>query len=285
MSELTNIENPNLIDRDYNRKPYQSESYDEMMDRVPGKAMQDQRQEAESEFKKPYLSDSYEEMEQFFMPPFPFGPDPDFPDFPGPVPSYGDDEWMDAHADGGKLPCSIFCVSNGTGPEKCERPVRCKWSRVTPEDTPLTERWSILPNKDGVTPSIGRIAITKDSTLYPVKIYPPSGGWGANVPEGKQSFDLKIQYEDANGTKCTDTVLVRCVACECPSDPAFEFDDANTPDTIVAGNHISVYIKDGTGCPPFTYSVSGTGYTWNANGSTSLSSNNRNEQLDCADGT
>lgn len=71
---------------------------------------------------------------------------------------------------------------------------------------------------------------------------------------------------------------------QCPPEIDFEFDDDSTQDTITSGGSIDVYITGG--CAPFTYTVtSGTGATWNASGSTSCSSNNRNEQLNLADGT
>lgn len=73
-----------------------------------------------------------------------------------------------------------------------------------------------------------------------------------------------------------------CEEC-CPAEVTFEFDDDNTPDTIVKNNHIDVYVLGG--CAPFTYAVSGTGYTWNGNGAASYESSDRNEQLDCAAGT
>jgi len=82
---------------------------------------------------------------------------------------------------------------------------------------------------------------------------------------------------------CVDVRDSGCCEDCCPAETTFEFDDPNTPDTIVAGDHISVYVTGG--CAPFTYAVTGTGYTWNGNGTASYESSNRDEQLDCADGT
>jgi len=87
---------------------------------------------------------------------------------------------------------------------------------------------------------------------------------------------------DGAGNTCHSIMQETC-GDTCPPTIEFAFDDDSTPDTIVAGSHIDVYVTGGTG--PFTYVVSGTGYTWNANGSTTLESSNRNEQLDCAAGT
>ena len=99
------------------------------------------------------------------------------------------------------------------------------------------------------------------------------------VPVLRQS--TKVQYKDPNGTVCTDTVKVWCDSC--PADPVLTFDDANTSDTIVAGNNIMVYVTGGK--LDLTWDVSGTGYTWHSNGLTTLVSSNRSEQLDCAAGT
>ena len=71
--------------------------------------------------------------------------------------------------------------------------------------------------------------------------------------------------------------------CDCSPYIPLEFDDNSTPDTIAPDSNINVYISEG--CAPYTYTVSGTGYTWHANGSTTLVSNDLNEQLDCASGT
>ena len=72
--------------------------------------------------------------------------------------------------------------------------------------------------------------------------------------------------------------------CQCSPEVVFEFDSASTPDTIVSGSNIDVYVNGG--CANFTYEVtSGTGATWNGSGTTTLTSSNRSEQLDLADGT
>ena len=66
--------------------------------------------------------------------------------------------------------------------------------------------------------------------------------------------------------------------CQCPPAAPFEFYDTSTPDTIVSGSNIDVYVTGG--CAPFTLEVtSGTGATWNASGSTTLTSSNRQRNL------
>ena len=68
-----------------------------------------------------------------------------------------------------------------------------------------------------------------------------------------------------------------CEACTCGVDPVLAFDDANTSDTIVKNNSITVYVTGG--CPPFTWAAPGTGYSW-ASGETTA----RENVLSCVDG-
>jgi len=246
-----------------------------MMKGVTGKAMFNQRLEAQSEFKKPYLSDEYPEMEQFFMPPFPNFAWPDWiwPDFSGPIPESTDEEWFDAHMPEGLQGCSIFCVGNG-GNRECGGVVKCKFSRYYSE---RMANWSVLKTKDGIIPVVD---LVQSDDGYWNLIVIPRDSWNDCVPNGKQSFKLKVKLDQGNGITCTDEVTVYCYPC--PVDPVLTFDDDNTPDTIVKNSHIDVYVAGGKA--PFTYVVSGTGYTWNGNGAASYESSNRNEQLDCADG-
>jgi len=68
-----------------------------------------------------------------------------------------------------------------------------------------------------------------------------------------------------------------CETCTCPSGD-FAFDDASTPDTIAPGGSITMYVSGG--CPPYNWSVSGTGYTLDKASTTGLSNG-----LNCASGT
>ncbi len=67
--------------KEYARKPYMSDNYDRLIERIPQKAIFDvlqeyNRFEKQSMYKKPYLARSYEEMEQFHTDPIPYNPDP-----------------------------------------------------------------------------------------------------------------------------------------------------------------------------------------------------------------
>lgn len=69
---------------------------------------------------------------------------------------------------------------------------------------------------------------------------------------------LVATMTDIYGTPCVDTLEQECEVCECPSG-TFAFDDGSTDDTIDPGGTISIYIVEG--CPPYSWSVSGTGYS------------------------
>jgi len=54
---------------DYGRKPYfgaKGEDYQDLMRKVPKKAIYDKKVERDSEFEKPYLNDNYPEMQQYY---------------------------------------------------------------------------------------------------------------------------------------------------------------------------------------------------------------------------
>ena len=97
--------------------------------------------------------------------------------------------------------------------------------------------------------------------------------------KAQESCEKKIDITTSPGNHIIPTLW----RCDCSPYIPLEFDDGNTPDTIAPGSNINVYISEG--CGPYIYTVSGTGYTWHANGSTTLVSNNLSEQLDCASGT
>jgi len=261
--------------REYGRKSYladEDDDYVTRMRRVPRKAMQDQVAAPYSEMDKPYLVDSYAEQEHFQPPPYPLlglmgWPSWAFPSFPGPVPT--DPAWG-----GGFVGCSISCSSNYVGKD-CDRPISCGWLALTPPET--VDRWKVF--KDGVLLAMARISL--EGGVSPIKIYPVAGTWDTYLDAGKEKVDLVVRFYDAGGSICEEEVTMWCPCC--PAAATFEFDDDNTPDTIVAGSNIMVCVNGG--CPPFTYNVSGTGYTWNVSGTNQHTTDSRCAQLDCAAGT
>jgi len=298
--------------KDYSRKPYMEgdeNDYREMMTAVPNKAMINQRYEPQSEFLKPYLSDvPYSEMEHFYPPPFTnfAWPNWKFPEFSGPVPEDG--EWEgDAGGEFGdrdtpRNPCSFslrqqYCSQvKAAGLDVADAAVSgTKMPGGKYPYNAATHFWSF----EGV----GKHLITN------IRESPPMIRSNPFLDYSPQALSHSIHFNwDTVKAKGSDTCYVattlcynirgvckHCVdvfdsnCCETccgedePPEGVFTFDDPNTPDTIVAGDYISVYVTGG--CAPFTYAVTGTGYTWNGNGTASYESSNRDEQLDCADGT
>ena len=83
------------------------------------------------------------------------------------------------------------------------------------------------------------------------------------------------------GTGAVQVTILGC--CDGLPNGEFAWDTENNPSVIASGGNADIYVSGG--CPPYTYSVSGTGATWNDGGGTSLESSNTNEQLDVAGGT
>lgn len=69
---------------------------------------------------------------------------------------------------------------------------------------------------------------------------------------------ILAQMTDIYGTPCFLVVEQECDVCTCPSGD-FAYDDGSTPDTIAPGGSITLYVSGG--CPPYSWSVSGLGYT------------------------
>lgn len=283
MSEKTNIP-PKIIDRDYSRKPYipgSKDDYREMMERPTDKAMFNQRLEKQSEFKKPYLEDDYQAMEHFYPPPFPFV-DFIFPHFKGPVPMGG--EW-DRLGVGYGTGCMVTCNS----PLYCDDPVICRpsvFQHIKDYPESYSElQWKIYADFHGRVSGHedgGRYRDTDHrSTLRPLVINPPDEGWAAWPDE--RMDEITVVMTDGADNECSTKLDVFCKEVCCPASVTFEWDTGNNPTTIESGNNQDIYVQGG--CPPYTYTCSGTGATWNANGSTVLVSSNLNEQLDLADGT
>lgn len=87
---------------------------------------------------------------------------------------------------------------------------------------------------------------------------------------------IELMYED-------EYQAVSAINFDCyESGYEFEIDEASTPDTIVEGESITLYITGGI--PPFTFSTGSKGYTF-PNGEQSYTTEYRTVQLDCVTGT
>jgi hypothetical protein len=88
------------------------------------------------------------------------------------------------------------------------------------------------------------------------------------VDENDTNHLVDVRFTDGLGNICSQAVELTC-GCACPPATAFTFDDASTADTIARNASITIYCLGG--CYPYTWSVSGTGFSIPA--STTASSN------------
>jgi hypothetical protein len=95
------------------------------------------------------------------------------------------------------------------------------------------------------------------------------------VDENDTNHLVDVRFTDGLGHICRQAVELTC-GCACPPATAFTFDDASTADTIARSASITIYCLGG--CSPYTWSVTGTGFSIPA--TTTVSSNSLS-----ADGT
>ena len=268
-----------ITGKTYSRKPYikgEVGDYREMMDTIPRKAMLDQRLEKKSQLDKPYLKDDYSAME-YEQPPLPgdtiiFDPRKSFPPTKYPVPTWEE------------LPSSeTWCLITCHPPAFCNGPVQCHFSvmhGLSEED--LYEGLRVYINGSG-----WRGFDFSGGPVRPIQIWPRSTGWQL-WPPNMDEVEVQVWTKDDKGIpqfRCREKLSIFCgdrFCCDTLPDGSFAFDNTSTPDTIAPGGNCFVYVTGG--CPPFNYSVSGTGYHWR-NGNSSIDSLNRSEHLYCFAGT
>lgn len=104
------------------------------------------------------------------------------------------------------------------------------------------------------------VAAVRDS-IYMLRVSPPSGGW-PHWPENRPTL-LSVRAMDAAGNICQTKVSVFCREEDCCNKPdhvAMTFDNDSTADTVARNNSITVFVLDG--CGPYTWSVTGTGFSF-----------------------
>ena len=187
----------------------------------------------ESEFEKPYLDEDYRKMHLDMpwpdWPPFPpLGPLPDIPG--GPVP--------------GLTLCGIVCYA----PLNCDEPIWCHpgiWCGYDPlcdlcswTVTGATTGFSPHPFGGSVHSSWG-IDIWIDSTL---------------AGEGGEAL-IHVQMKDSCNNLCGEDIEVTCDVC--PADVAMTWASGDL--TVGQSSSVAVEVVDGLG--PYSWSVSGTGFS------------------------
>jgi len=193
----------------------------------------------ESEFEKPYLDDDRGRMHNDFpWPDWPPFPDlPPLPPFEGPTP--------------GLTLCGIVCYEPLSD---CDEPIRCHggiWCGYDPACELCS--WMVEGATTGYTWK--RIVGGKPDKFWGIDIWIDKN----LLVEGKAL--IHVQMKDPCGNLCGEDLEVTCKVC--PADIAMTWDDANSAETIGQGNggdaEAAVYVQDGLG--PYTWSVSGTGFS------------------------
>lgn len=272
---------PDGSNQNYGRKPYIAGQYDdqkELMNRPARRAMENQRESPRSYEDKPYMEDTgdYQAMEHWAPNPFALNlPDINLqirPASPGPVPDA--DDW-DVPTESA---CFVTCKSPG---RDCSDPIKCRpgvyagsWLEYVTDiidievfiNGVLHTDWQLIP-----------------SLPDPLRINAPAEGWTQNPPGPGDQVNVIFRDKVTGLIACSSFLVnVSCDVDPCPCDGddyvAVNFDVSGTSETIDPGETISIYIDDG--CPPFTWSVSGNGYSlkW-------IETDDRYNELTCDEGT
>jgi len=242
--------------------------YKDMMKR-PVEAAIDQRLEerygkfeSKSTFKKPYGSDDYLEMEHFYY---------KYPDYewtwPPPYPTEDEDEYEPYPGTDSCDHCIITCHDSGVNSDCDEDNVygSCHVSVACCADTPNLSncqqqyKWEVYgppARVEHFKNAIGTGDVRDGGSA--IKIYPD---WSQiSVDDDKKEAEYIVVLTDGLGNKCRDKLKIECKEECCPADTTFEY-DPNNAETMGQNDDIIITVLGG--CPPFDWSVSGSGFTFN----------------------
>jgi len=242
--------------------------YKDMM-RRPVEAAIDQRLEerygkfeSKSTFKKPYGSDDYLEMEHFYY---------KYPDYewtwPPRYPTEDEDEYEDYPGGGSECDhCIITCYDSGANSDCDEDNAygSCHVSIACCADTPNLSncqqqyKWEIYgppARVEHFKNAIGTGDVSSGGSA--IKIYPD---WSQiSVADDKKEAEYTVVLTDGLGNKCRANVKIKCKEECCPADTTFEYDPDNA-ETMGQSDEITITVLGG--CPPFDWSVSGSGFSF-----------------------
>ena len=271
MSTVT--ESRKQVNKEYGKRPYVDEDakdYIEYSKRPTDKEMFDRLEEKHSEFKKPYMFDDYQEMEHYYPPPVQWGsPAWDLGgsggggdngwsvnwwmgDYAGDSPA--DDEaagWLGWYIMGCKIECPLIIQGDA-----CDDDEHCCY---------FNPAWQLITNVE---------AIKGEDVVEFTKNDPDD--WNIHLPgEIRKGFCFKVTEASGIGkivfeattqatgiqrrsVNCEVEITYNC-GCNCATADTFEIDTGSSATTIAPGGTATLVAQGG--CGPFTWSVSGTGYT------------------------
>ena len=235
--------------KDYNRKPYMTD-YFSMMKRPTDKAIWNELKgkfeipifEKHSEFKKPYLfpKEDFQEMEHYYPSPHIRLSNPEWPmpEFSGPIP----DDWGGWYITGCSLTCTPSIIRD------CDKEYCCTlnpaWQPVESIEiegpaTLTREGKEAKKTGDAICFTLNDDVLEGDHIKIKVKTKPKPG-------------QEKIGF-------CEGSFAVDCDKCDCDVEANVAYSDAGSDDTIDRDGTATIVVTGG--CPPFTWSVAGTGFS------------------------
>jgi len=255
--------------KSHGQRPYIGDGcYDEMIGRMPYSEWVKRRLGRKSVFDKPYLDDEYQEMEHFAPVP-PRLPRWNRPNLPS-IPDSEDEFWPSPIAKGDF--CSITCWDNiGVRNVGCDSVTGWCYPAVTSLGS--NRSWNVI-SKNGQKPD--KILHGRNIKHHPdmggIEIYPD---WDLiSVVNNEKCVTYEVTLTESVGETqlniCKSEVTICCnEQCICPADPTLTYDSGN-PATIAREGEASIAVTGG--CPPYTWSVTGTGFSF-ANSETETTSN------------
>ncbi|MCK4240823.1 MAG: hypothetical protein KAX30_04310 [Candidatus Atribacteria bacterium] len=243
-------EEPEVVDTpispsEYGRRPSMRGDYHSMMRRPTDRGIWNKleskwgKAEKHSEFKKPYLfpKEDYSEMEHFYPSPHISLPNPLRPT-PAPAP-HG---WVGWYIIGCSLTCTPSIIRD------CNKKYCCTlnpaWQPV--ESIKITGPATLTREGRGASRTGNKICFTVDD----------------DAVDGDH-IKIKVKTRPKPGQEkigfCEGSFRVACDKCDCGEADYFYYDDPNSDDTVDRDGIATIVVIGG--CPPFTWSVAGTGFS------------------------
>ena len=229
---------------EYGRRPYvekSTPSYQAGQRRVTLSHAQ-KNPHPHSELEKPYISDDYPEM-QHWEPPSANVSWPTMPGIdPNGYPAIGDNPEEEDKLGWYITGCSLDCPSLVRGGD-CGGEVCCT----------INPQWQLIDKVRVSGPAVltqyrdGIVCFRVDANATtPIRIH----------------VMMKPKAGQLKATGCDGMVSTDCLDCDCALADALALDTESTAETIARSSNIGIYLTGG--CPPYRWTVSGTGFTISA---------------------
>ena len=293
--------------REYGKRPYvdvEPKDYVQYALRPTDKEIFDVKLEPHSEFKKPYRFDDYQEMEHYYDTPITWsdiggpgggntggGPLADWWSISWANPSPAADEdnkfgWIGWYITGCIMECfpTLLQGNNCTEEQCCE--FNPAWQTITGV-TVLEEGAPVEFTRSNVDTWVN--GLSTGEVVYDPRTHLPIGhkegktGFCFKLTSGAGtgSFTIRAEVDTLEGqarvSGCEQKISYQCCTCDQGENP-FTLDEDSSSDVVAPGGSITIYI-DG-GCPPYSWTVSGTGYSF-----TSATTTGTTNTLNLAAGT